>query len=1010
MADAEESGLHGSTHGEEQEAAPLPELASAPSEAKSFREKMLELVQDYEQVEATNSRMKAEMEAMRSRSKPPVDRVPSLEQQLQGPGPSVLSSHSSQHSVVAAAATQNRDDDESNMWGGRTDHSFSHAQSGSGSQQGDGVQAGGPPTDSDYHLPGFRLCETHAAELEKTLTEMAPRRAARLDRCVILPTTPMRVFWDVVLMVGMVYELWQMAFELAFVADDALPLVFQYVSTAVTVYFFADILLNFNTAIYIRDRVIMKRWAIAKHYFKTWFWLDLIASVPWSLLISNVFARPMRLLRFLKVAKLIKGLYLLRLFHTVRLLSQGASLEYLLHLRYLVVPVMSALFLVVAAHVHGCIWAALVGWEPSQDLGEGLDRYLMSFAHAYVCFAVGLTVHPEGIVVTNGMRVLDMAIATQRLFFLAVVGMWGLYVVQCHFQEDVKLMQLKENVMKYLQRHNVSISTRVQTLFVLQDTWNASRLQRHFHQLMEHNLPAAVHERVLHELWSDRLLSLGLVSPLVHVHGKFLEELSQIVREEVLPSQVLLFRYGDQSRAAHLVLTGQLHVVAVHLPQQEPDFRPGHWIGELALVNPHLRRNRTVVTQLTSSLMCVSAKGFHEVLVRVGLDGSFRQLCADHLAKGLCGRCGMLGDHHADACPMQFPSSLREASFYSALSRNGSKMRPGSTHARHFSPGAALSVGENIHGDLSRFLAKVELMKLAPVLLKLRCKDLETLATVSIGAIRAALPRGEELSEADIAKLSPESIQRFKQQQDVVLRRVVFDQFQAEAHYIFLSHSKMEAGTEAALMREELDRLLKEQPISAHFEVPIFLDADDLTSLDDVQKAVRKSHNLAVLLTNEVLSRPWVLIEIATAFQCKAQLLPVQVSKAGTTFVFPDSAFYTRLHTGDFLTLDGYMLLRKACITTHQVEEGLRALFNQIALPYSPHRPASVRQMELRNLLKRATLKSGERQAAGVAGGPEGSESGFHGSGVGTSSGTGTATATGSGGAFRHPASSGMSL
>merc|ERR1712012_549996 len=86
-------------------------------------------------------------------------------------------------------------------------------------------------------------------------------------------------------------------------------------------------------------------------------------------------------------------------------------------------------------------------------------------------------------------------------------------------------------------------------------------------------------------------------------------------------------------------------------------------------------------------------------------------------------------------------------------------------------------------------------------------------------------------------------------------------------HLIFLSHFKLEAGTEAALMRAELEHVLRAEGSVAMetFNAPIFLDSEDLYDLEDLQARVRQSHNLVLLLTHRVLSRPWVLVELVTA-------------------------------------------------------------------------------------------------------------------------------------------------
>ena len=46
--------------------------------------------------------------------------------------------------------------------------------------------------------------------------------------------------------------------------------------------FMLDILITFNTGFYKKGYLVMKRKEIVKNYLKTWFFLDLLASFPYS--------------------------------------------------------------------------------------------------------------------------------------------------------------------------------------------------------------------------------------------------------------------------------------------------------------------------------------------------------------------------------------------------------------------------------------------------------------------------------------------------------------------------------------------------------------------------------------------------------------------------------------------------------------------------------------------------------------------------------------------------------
>lgn len=112
---------------------------------------------------------------------------------------------------------------------------------------------------------------------------------------------------------------------------------------------------------------------------------------------------------------------------------------------------------------------------------------------------------------------------------------------------------------------------------------------------------------------------------------------------------------------------------------------------------------------------------------------------------------------------------------------------------------------------------------------------------------------------------------------------------------MFLSHCKREAGTEATLLQEALEKIIDADASHPANEMarPVFLDTSDLDDLSYLQGAVEKSQNLLVLLTPQFFSRPWCLVEIVTAVRNSLNLVPVTIQRPGLNFEFPDEDFYT---------------------------------------------------------------------------------------------------------------------
>ena len=88
----------------------------------------------------------------------------------------------------------------------------------------------------------------------------------------------------------------------------------------------------------------------------------------------------------------------------------------------------------------------------------------------------------------------------------------------------------------------------------------------------------------------------------------------------------------------------------------------------------------------------------------------------------------------------------------------------------------------------------------------------------------------------------------------------------------FLSHYKMQAGTEARLVHGKLKEILGE-------DAEVFLDSDDLQDLRLLLEHVRSS-DVLVLLRRSVLERPWAILELYTAITHGVPIVALNVANA----------------------------------------------------------------------------------------------------------------------------------
>lgn len=121
-------------------------------------------------------------------------------------------------------------------------------------------------------------------------------QAPRIHRWTILHYSPFKAVWDWVILLLVIYTAvftpYSAAFLLNEVEEDRRrtcgytcnPL--NVVDLVVDVMFIVDILINFRTT-YVNhnDEVVSHPGRIAQHYFKGWFLIDIVAAIPFDLLI-----------------------------------------------------------------------------------------------------------------------------------------------------------------------------------------------------------------------------------------------------------------------------------------------------------------------------------------------------------------------------------------------------------------------------------------------------------------------------------------------------------------------------------------------------------------------------------------------------------------------------------------------------------------------------------------------------------------------------------------------------
>ncbi|XP_058510581.1 potassium voltage-gated channel subfamily H member 6a isoform X1 [Solea solea] len=204
---------------------------------------------------------------------------------------------------------------------------------------------------------------THVTQVLSLGADVLPEyklQAPRIHKWTILHYSPFKAVWDWVILLLVIYTAIFTPYSAAFLLNEVEeqrrrtcgytcnPL--NVVDLVVDVMFIVDILINFRTT-YVNhnDEVVSQPGRIAQHYFKGWFLIDIVAAIPFDLLIfrsGSEEPQTTTLIGLLKTARL------LRLVRVARKLDRyseyGAAVLLLLMCTFALI-----------AHWLACIWYAI---------------------------------------------------------------------------------------------------------------------------------------------------------------------------------------------------------------------------------------------------------------------------------------------------------------------------------------------------------------------------------------------------------------------------------------------------------------------------------------------------------------------------------------------------------------------------------------------------------------------------------------------------------------------------
>ena len=127
------------------------------------------------------------------------------------------------------------------------------------------------------------------------------------------------MYWDLFIMLVLIFACLVTPCRIAFVDEETFG--WKMLSQILDFMFLTDIIIIFNSVYYDQDfNIVTQRKTIAINYIKSWFFIDLIAIIPFEWILNSAknynefvrIARIGRLYKLMKLTKLFKFLKVMR--------------------------------------------------------------------------------------------------------------------------------------------------------------------------------------------------------------------------------------------------------------------------------------------------------------------------------------------------------------------------------------------------------------------------------------------------------------------------------------------------------------------------------------------------------------------------------------------------------------------------------------------------------------------------------------------------------------------------
>lgn len=372
-----------------------------------------------------------------------------------------------------------------------------------------------------------------------------------------------------------------------------------------TLFFSVDIYLNFNTPYLIEGEWITDKPTVYRHYLRSWFTVDMIATFPFDLLLILFALYHPELFSAVPLVRVFKMFRIFRIIDLVTYLSaQGKEslvTDVVLDANVQIKVTLLIFWIIVGMNAIACGWIMI---SPQYLIDDSVSNYIMGL---YWTITTLTTVGYGEIIPSDNVA---------RLY--AMVVMMGGVVIYGFVIGNISTIMINNKAYKTRQREKVVELANFLKDYKIPKNMQSSIFGYYNHYLFE---KISAHSEIVEELPKElqqEINSYVNVFMLRHVpifsraSQDCLTEMVHCLKKRTLPPNETIIRYGDVGKEMYFLNHGVVEVLLAN-GTSVAKLRSGSFFGEMSLLN-EVPRIATVRTVTFCDIFVLKKKDFIHVM------------------------------------------------------------------------------------------------------------------------------------------------------------------------------------------------------------------------------------------------------------------------------------------------------------------------------------------------------------------------------------------------------------